>query len=280
MINSTTQYARTSDDVHIAYWVSGSGPPLVYAPIPLPNSWLAALKLAEAQRYFDRLAQRYSLITFDFRGVGMSEEGATDLSLDALVRDIQAVADAQQLEQFSMVGSALGGPITIAYAAAHPERVSHLILWCTGASTSSFRATIRMSTVPAVASIGDWKILTETAALALLGTSLASEVPRFARMLQESTTIDRWTATMASRNDDDVTAQLPEVQVPTLVINREDAPASLSAGRRLAAAIRWRPGRSVPNTGEAHTRMAILERTFVLIEITLLMELVAKSFLI
>ena len=54
-----------------------------------------------------------------------------DLSFDAWVRDLETVADAAGLDRFPLLGMSQGGPIAIAYAVRHAERVSHLILYGT-----------------------------------------------------------------------------------------------------------------------------------------------------
>jgi len=45
------------------------------------------------------------------------------------LRDLEAVADAAKLERFVLLGMCQGAAIAIAYAARHPERVSHLVLY-------------------------------------------------------------------------------------------------------------------------------------------------------
>jgi pimeloyl-ACP methyl ester carboxylesterase len=45
------------------------------------------------------------------------------------VRDLEAVVEAAGLERFALMGLSQGGPVAIAYAAQHPERVSHLLLF-------------------------------------------------------------------------------------------------------------------------------------------------------
>src|SRR5262249_60248152 len=47
------------------------------------------------------------------------------------VRDFECVIEAADFRQFSLVASCWGGPIAIEYAARHPERVSHLVLYGT-----------------------------------------------------------------------------------------------------------------------------------------------------
>jgi pimeloyl-ACP methyl ester carboxylesterase len=49
-------------------------------------------------------------------------------SFDSWVDDLAAVVDAAGLGRFPLLGISQGGPVAIAYAVRHPERVSHLVL--------------------------------------------------------------------------------------------------------------------------------------------------------
>lgn len=74
------------------------------------------------------LADRYRLVVFDMRGYGRSQIPAPDFawSLDLLVRDAFAVADAAGLTRFHLVGESIGGTIGLAAALARPERIATL----------------------------------------------------------------------------------------------------------------------------------------------------------
>ena len=65
---------------------------------------------------------------YDPRGNGLSDRDATDLTLDALVGDLEAVVDALGIDEMVLYAVTFGGPIAMTYAARHPERVSRLIL--------------------------------------------------------------------------------------------------------------------------------------------------------
>jgi pimeloyl-ACP methyl ester carboxylesterase len=68
------------------------------------------------------------VVRYDERGCGLSDWAVEDLSLQAWVGDLETMVDAAGLERFALLGISHGGPIVIAYAARHPERVSHLVL--------------------------------------------------------------------------------------------------------------------------------------------------------
>jgi pimeloyl-ACP methyl ester carboxylesterase/DNA-binding CsgD family transcriptional regulator len=78
--------------------------------------------------WFDALGARYRFLRYDSRGCGLSRTGDADVALDVLVSDLEAIVDAAGLGRFALLGTSQGGAISIAYAAKHPERVSHLVL--------------------------------------------------------------------------------------------------------------------------------------------------------
>lgn len=74
------------------------------------------------------LCQDYRLLLFDTRGFGRSAPHAADVpwSLDLLVGDLLAVADAAELERFHLVGESAGGTVALAAAIQHPDRLMSL----------------------------------------------------------------------------------------------------------------------------------------------------------
>jgi pimeloyl-ACP methyl ester carboxylesterase len=79
------------------------------------------------------LAKEQSIVRYDGRGNGLSDWDVEDVSFEAWVQDLETVVDAAGLQKFALMGHSQGGAVAIAYAARHPERVSHLIL-CGGYS--------------------------------------------------------------------------------------------------------------------------------------------------
>jgi pimeloyl-ACP methyl ester carboxylesterase/DNA-binding SARP family transcriptional activator len=160
-------FCHTTDDVRLAYAVSGSGPPLVKA-----SNWLTHLdhdwENPVWRHWWQTLSERHTLVRYDERGCGLSDWDVDDdsFTLDAWVRDLETVVDALGLERFPLLGMSQGGPIAISYAARHPERVSHVIVFGTCARSTWARA--------------DEKRRRELAALGeLIRTSWGSDQPGF-----------------------------------------------------------------------------------------------------
>ena len=73
------------------------------------------------------LVDRYRLVRFDMRGHGASPlPPGFEWSLDSMVDDLLAVADATGLDRFHLVGESAGGTAGLAFAARHPGRVLSL----------------------------------------------------------------------------------------------------------------------------------------------------------
>ena len=91
-------------------------------------------RLAMWDRLADELSDRYRVIRYDTRGHGASPVTPGPYSTDVLTEDVVALADSLGLERFAVVGLSLGGAIGQTLAATRPERVSSLVLCCTGPS--------------------------------------------------------------------------------------------------------------------------------------------------
>ena len=171
------QYAKTSDGVSIAYWTLGEGMPLVYTPM-LSSHCEMEWQVPELRSFYEQLAQGRMLVRYDGRGTGLSEREATDFSLDARMLDLEAVVEQLGLGRFDVFAQVTAGPVAIAYAARRPERVSHLLLWCSHARGSDILQTPQGQAIFGLVD-QDWVLYTETMAHATLGWSGGELAHRF-----------------------------------------------------------------------------------------------------
>ena len=72
------------------------------------------------------LIDRYRIVLWDMRGSGRSAASGFPWSLDLLVSDVFAVADAAAVERFHLVGESIGGTVALAATLAAPGRVATL----------------------------------------------------------------------------------------------------------------------------------------------------------
>ena len=222
MMEPRIQYAQTADGVSIAYSTLGEGMPWLQTPVAPCGVLQVEWQVPEFRAWYERLARKRMLVQYDCRGTGLSERGVDDYSLDAMVRDLEAVADRLELPRFTLWGSVNFGPVAIGYAARHPERVSQLMLWCTYARGSDF-FTPQAETMTALVE-KDWRLYTEALCHYFLGFSTGETTSRLAALIRKSVTPEKWQAAYGSAAKFDVEALLPEVKAPTLVLHRRQLP--------------------------------------------------------
>jgi pimeloyl-ACP methyl ester carboxylesterase/DNA-binding CsgD family transcriptional regulator len=124
------RFCRAPDGTRLAYAIHGAGPPLVVA-----SCWLSHLQhdwQSPVWRHFlDDLGAMTTMLRYDERGFGMSDWDVDDFSLEARLSDLETVIDAAGLDRFILMGMSGGSGPALAYAIAHPERISRLILYGT-----------------------------------------------------------------------------------------------------------------------------------------------------
>ena len=121
------RFCTAGDGIRLAYAVSGAGPPLVKAA-----NWLSHLaydwESPVWRHWLTELSCRFRLVRYDERGCGLSDWDIARFSFEDWVDDLEAVVDAAGLDRFPLLGISQGGPVAIAYAVRHPERVTQLVL--------------------------------------------------------------------------------------------------------------------------------------------------------
>ena len=123
--------------IDCAYTIEGNGPALF-----LIHGIGAA---RDAWRYVcPSLTDRFTVITYDLRGHGVSPLPEKEFGLDDLVADLELLRQRTVIDKAHFAGHSLGGMIGPAYARAHPDRVLSLGLL----STAAFRAEVRACAKP------------------------------------------------------------------------------------------------------------------------------------
>lgn len=121
------RFCMTADGVRIAFASAGSGPPLAKTA-----NWLNHLEFdwhSPVWRHLlGALTRDFRLIRYEERGNGLSDWNVEDLSIDALVRDLETVVDTAGLDRFPLLAISQGCAVAISYAVRHPERVTCLVL--------------------------------------------------------------------------------------------------------------------------------------------------------
>jgi class 3 adenylate cyclase len=186
----------------------------------------------------EQLASFSRLVTFDQRGVGLSDPVPLESlpTLEQWMDDVGAVMDACTMPQAAVVAKGSGGAVGLLFAASHPERVSGLTLvnsfsrlsrandYSIGIPMERGEDLLREIYPPA----GSARVLAGGA----IDDATSAWWDRYLRLSASPGT------TLAMRRmllDVDVRAVLPAVQAPTLVIHRvDDAWIRVAHGRYLA----------------------------------------------
>jgi len=123
-----TKYAR-SDDVRIAYQITGDGPfDVVWAPGTMSHldlDW----EIPRRALFFERFSKFCRLIRFDKRGTGLSDRPVKMATLEERTDDIRAVMDDIGIEHANIFGVSEGGSMACLFAATYPQRVNSLLVW-------------------------------------------------------------------------------------------------------------------------------------------------------
>jgi len=225
-------------------------------PVLLLNGGM--MSIAAWQPIAEKLEPAYKVLRCDFRGQTLTP-GAEPF-LDAHVQDVIDLLDSLQIERVHAAGTSFGGIVGLLLAARHPERVLSLAAMTTTERITGamWEGTLRLREAAlAGAGGGDGG---EVLDLLLPGTYTAEylESQRAALTFHR-----RWVASLpavwfrgaaailSSLENLDLTAELPRIACPTLVLAGEiDVTFPLEHSRALAAAI---PGaRLVIVPGAAH----------------------------
>lgn len=238
--NQEVRFCRADDGVRIAWARHGSGPPLL-----IVSCWLSHLQHdwhSPVWRHFlDDLGDIATVVRYDERGFGLSEWDVADFSLERRLADLEALVDAAGLDRFAVLGMSGGAPVALAYAHAHPDRVTRLVLY--GAMAGG--------------GLQQTDEAAEEAFLAMIRAGWARPDPVFRRVFtnsfipgateqqmewmdelqRTSTNTDNAVCSRVARHQVDVRPLLPEIATPTLVLHAEGDRVAPGWGPRLAAAI-------------------------------------------
>ncbi|WLA68574.1 adenylate/guanylate cyclase domain-containing protein [Bradyrhizobium diazoefficiens] len=231
-----TRYAL-SGDVSIAYQTMGDGPlDIVLIPGFVSNIEFMH-ELPGYTAFLRRLSTFARVVTFDKRGQGLSDRIADAPSLEQRIDDVRAVMDAIGSREATLMGFSEGCAMGVMFAAAHPDRVSRLILY---GGFARFADKYDVSTFEAMIAKrmpfwGDGSLLKIIVPARSHTPELIAEYAKFERL---SASPGAFRAIQLMNIQIDVRSILGSVRVPTLVLHREfDPMLSVELGRDLAARI-------------------------------------------
>lgn len=240
------RYCSAPDGVRLAYAKVGSGPPLVRSA-----HWMGHLEydweLPIFRHSLLELAKSFTLVRYDARGNGLSDWDVGEISFDAWVSDMETVIDAAGFDRFPLLGYSQGCAVAVAYAAKHPDRVSHLILYGGFASGIHKRPNTtaadrdRWAAMKTLMKLGwgsDDATFRQIFTSAMMPTATREQADAFNEIQRLSASPECAVRYLETVGEFDVRHLLPQVQSPTLVMHaRGDLRVPIAWGREIAAAI-------------------------------------------
>jgi pimeloyl-ACP methyl ester carboxylesterase/DNA-binding CsgD family transcriptional regulator len=236
---------KSADGTAIAWAEVGSGPALVKA-----SNWLTHLEYdAESPiwRHWIRFfAERYRFVRYDERGCGMSERNVAELSVDRSAEDLESVIDAAKPKApFVLLGISQGGAAAIRYAVAHPEQISHLVLYgayTLGRAKQGNRQVEEDARARIALTRSGWgqnnPVYRQLFTSRFVPGASDEQIRWFNDLCRVTATADMAARIMDFRMNVDETEWLPRVSVPTLVLHaRGDEAVSPAQSRLIAARI-------------------------------------------
>jgi pimeloyl-ACP methyl ester carboxylesterase/DNA-binding CsgD family transcriptional regulator len=249
-LHQQIKFAKSHDGLRLAYASSGRGAPLVIKAA----TWLSHLEADWESPVWRHLLRAMSaqgrFVRYDERGCGLSDWKVSDLSFESWVRDLETVVDALEgergTERFALLGISQSAAVAIAYAVRHPERVTHLILHGGYARGRLVRADTpdareEAETMCRLAELG-WGKQDESFRQFFTTQFIPGGTPEqhqwFNEMERLSTSPQNAAQFMRAFNTIDITALLPQVRCPTLVLHStDDVRVPFAEGRLIATGI-------------------------------------------
>ncbi|HEY7496995.1 MAG TPA: 3-oxoadipate enol-lactonase [Vicinamibacterales bacterium] len=167
------------------------------------------------------LLPHFRVLRYDTRGHGSSSRGADpapEFTIEALARDVLALADACGVERFAFCGLSLGGMIGQWLGANAPQRLTHLVLanttsrFADPSSMDARRRTVLEGGMRAIADVAMGRFFSP----AMLASGAA--VVASTRRTLLATDAGGYAGCCAAIRDLNQTALLKTIAVPTLVI--------------------------------------------------------------
>jgi class 3 adenylate cyclase len=240
-----TLYATTDDGVSIAYQIVGEGPVDLVLELESWGNVEIMWELDALADLFERLSQFSRLVLHDRRATGLSG-GVSFPNLETRARDLLAVLDAIRSSRAVLFGERTAGAAFTIFAASYPNRVASLV-WNRAVATTRWSPEYPWGLTPdehrAEAAetrngMGSKELahawLTACAPSLAGDERLEAQIARLDRHFMAPSTAAEW---IQVESETDVTAVLPLLRCPTLVLDYEQSSTDAAQSRHVQSRI-------------------------------------------
>lgn len=238
MTELNIQYTTTDDGAGIAYAIVGRGYTLVRMTA-LVGSFSSYWNDPDYGVIGGRTSDHYELVQYDGRGWGLSQRDAANFSMDAQLKDLDAVVRATGRRRLALYGNEWSVPVAVAYAVQNPEIVRHLILEGGFARSADVAPWAQLKPLVELCRT-NWKLGSKTLADLAHPTRAADDTTaqRLREIFKDSISGESMAEWFTQAYEMDVLDLLPQVRIPTLVFHRRgDRVVRFALGQELAARI-------------------------------------------
>lgn len=240
-----TLYATTDDGVSIAYQIVGEGPIDLVLELESWGNVEIMWELDALADLFERLSQFSRLVLHDRRATGLSG-GVSFPNLETRARDLLVVLDAIRSSRAVLFGERTAGAAFTIFAASYPNRVASLV-WNRAVATTRWSPEYPWGLTPdehraeaaetrdGMGSKGLAHAWLTACAPSLAGDErLEAQIARLDRHFMAPSTAAEW---IQVESETDVTAVLPLLRCPTLVLDYEQSSTDAAQSRHVQSRI-------------------------------------------
>ncbi len=222
----------------------GSGDTILKA-----GNWLSHIGHDEEspiwRHWLHALSQKHRFVRYDLRGCGLSDREVDDISFEAWLSDLEAVAESID-GPVALLGLSQGCALSIAFARRHPEKVERLVLigaYAQGMLARSDHAHARLEaeTLANLVQLGwgrDVPAFNQVFTNLFVPSGTPEQHGWWQRLERESVSPETALRILDVLHRVDILADAEELKLPTLIFHaKNDARIPFDEGRRLAAVI-------------------------------------------
>jgi 3-oxoadipate enol-lactonase len=213
-------YVKTKDGVDIYYEVFGEGTAFLFLSETACDG--AVWKIYQVPEF----ARDHRVVTFDYRGTGLSGKPSVKYSTDMFADDAAAVMDHLGLEGAVVCGHSMGGRVAQLLALDHPHKVSKLILASSGAAHPG-ETGIPLRIAKEMVEMGYEKYVREhTIVVGWTETYTKQHMDLIKKYLKVRMAnlcpVEFYFRHVLARQAHDTSGQLKDIKVPTLILVGDD----------------------------------------------------------